>query len=442
MSSLPINRSILIFATLLFWGFINPIGSNAQDQRDSLQTSQDEALKIFIDTPDYFLDFDYVRTEITFVNYVRDRADADVHILITTQTTGGGGKEFTLAFIGLKKFDGQNNTLKYISKNTDTEDEIRKGVVNTIKLGLIQYVAHTTARDRLQITYNAPQESTATVPKVKDPWNYWTFRTSIRGSFNGEKSYKYNYMSGSFRASRTTEDWKIDLGLYGSYQESKYDYGEEYSYRDIRRNYNLSSDVVKSLGNHWSLGLSASASSSTYQNIDFGVNFAPGIEYSIFPYSESTRRFLTLIYTLNASQVNYIEETIYLKTRESLLSHSLSLSYDMKQPWGSIYTSANSSQYLHDPKKYHLYLFNSLSVRIFKGLSVNLYGSISFLRDQISLPRAGATLEEVLLRRKQLETSYDYWASIGLSYTFGSIYNNIVNPRFGGSGSGRVFYFY
>ncbi|MDZ7341730.1 MAG: hypothetical protein ONB27_10280 [candidate division KSB1 bacterium] len=58
-----------------------------------------------------------------------------------------------------------------------------------------------------------------------------------------------------------------------------------------------------------------------------------------------------------------------------------------------------------------------------------------------ALPLAGATLEEVLLRQRQLETSYNYWTSIGLSYTFGSIYNNIVNPRFGGSGSGRIIYF-
>jgi len=42
----------------------------------------------------------------------------------------------------------------------------------------------------------------------------------------------------------------------------------------------------------------------------------------------------------------------------------------------------------------------------------------------------GASLEEILLRRRELETSYYYYFSIGLSYTFGSIYNNVVNPRF------------
>lgn len=441
MPFVPYPTRWLSIFILLMSGLAYPAMVASQEQPDSLQQSQESALKVFIDTPDYFLDFDFLRTEITFVNYVRDRTDADVHILITTQQTGGGGKEFTVAFIGLKKFEGNNNTLQFISRQTDTEDDRRRGLVRTIKIGLIQYVAHTPARERLEINYKPPEETTTEVQKVVDPWNYWTFRTSVRGSFDGEKSYRSNYVSGSFDASRITENWKISLELDGSYQENRYDYGESITYNDIRRNYSCEGEVVKSLGNHWSLGGEVSAWTSTYSNIDIAGSVSSGVEYSIFPYSESTRRFLTLIYQLKARKVRYIEETIYLKTQEALLYQHLSLSYDIKQPWGSIYTSLEGAELLNDWKKYHIYLFNSLSIRIFKGLSVNLFGSMSFLRDQISLPRAGATLEEVLLRRRQLETSYNYYASIGLSYTFGSIYNNIVNPRFGGSGGGRVFYF-
>ena len=35
------------------------------------------------------------------------------------------------------------------------------------------------------------------------------------------------------------------------------------------------------------------------------------------------------------------------------------------------------------------------------------------------------------LRRKAQATSYNYSISVGLRYTFGSIYSNVVNPRFG-----------
>lgn len=50
-----------------------------------------QAAKVFIDGGRS--DLDYTRTEITFVNHVRDRKEADVHILITEQDTGSGGRE-------------------------------------------------------------------------------------------------------------------------------------------------------------------------------------------------------------------------------------------------------------------------------------------------------------------------------------------------------------
>jgi len=40
-----------------------------------------------------------------------------------------------------------------------------------------------------------------------------------------------------------------------------------------------------------------------------------------------------------------------------------------------------------------------------------------------------ATQDQVLLRRRILETDFTSYMSVSLSYTFGSIFNNIVNPR-------------
>jgi hypothetical protein len=53
------------------------------------------------------------------------------------------------------------------------------------------------------------------------------------------------------------------------------------------------------------------------------------------------------------------------------------------------------------------------------------------IHDQLGLPKGGASTEEILLQTKRLSTQYTYYSSFGLSYTFGSIYNNVVNPRFG-----------
>ena len=78
-------------------------------------------------------------------------------------------------------------------------------------------------------------------------------------------------------------------------------------------------------------------------------------------------------------------------------------------------------------------------MRLFKGFSFNVYGGYDRIRDQIGLRKGGATPEEVLLRRRQLATGHSYHMGFGISYSFGSIFNSVVNPRFGGS-SGIIFF--
>src|SRR5258707_15437038 len=77
--------------------------------QDSTRTVQDSAVRVFLDCPDTFCDFDYYKTEITFVNWVRDRQFAQVHVLVTAQQTGGG-QEDTLTVIGLERFAGAEDT--------------------------------------------------------------------------------------------------------------------------------------------------------------------------------------------------------------------------------------------------------------------------------------------------------------------------------------------
>ena len=63
------------------------------------------------------------------------------------------------------------------------------------------------------------------------------------------------------------------------------------------------------------------------------------------------------------------------------------------------------------------------------------------MRDQVFLPRRGASDEEILLQQRDLLTDFDYRLNVSLSYTFGSIFNNIVNPRFD-AGGGQIFFFF
>ena len=420
--------AILVFAVICL--LCAPHAFSQEDQID-IEALKKDAPKVYIDCG--MCDIDYIRTEITFVNYVRDRKEAQVHILVTTLRTGSGGREYTIFFIGQHEFEGINDTQKYFSEQADTQDEIREGMVKALKIGLMSYVGKTPIARRIRISFTEEAKPEA----VADKWNFWVFSISGSGSFSGEESYKYRSLRSSFTASRVTPELKISISLSGYHSKRKYIYDDE-TIESTSENLNFYGLFVKSLSDHWSVGVSLGAASSIFKNIKFALSPAPAIEYNLFPYSDSTRRQLRFLYKIGFNTVHYREETIYNKTSENLWNESLSVTLDLRERWGSISTSLEGSHYLHDFKKNRLTLFTILNLRLFKGLNFFTFGGGSRIRDQLSLVKGGASLEEVLLQRKQLETNYDYFFSIGLSYTFGSIFTNVVNPRFGSHGYGGV----
>jgi len=422
-----ISRSFITFITIL-----NIMGISLYSQEKSkFDQLKKSAPRVFIDCE--YCDIEYIKTEIPFVNYVRDRMEAQVHVLITTQGTGGGGVEYTITFMGQKEFEGMENVLKFVSKRTDTEEEIREGLVKTLKIGLVPYVAKTPISELLNISMEEKVEPTA----VEDKWNFWVFSLSTHTFLNGEKLRNSYSLWGNFSASRVTPELKVRLGISNSLSKDSFIVDDE-EIKSYSRSGSFSGMIVKSINEHWSIGGWLNIRSSTYDNIKLSVSPAPAIEFNVFPYSQSTRRQLRILYLLGFISAKYREETIYDKTYERLLKEALSVTLELKEKWGSISTTLEGSHFFHDFNKNRLEIFTDISLRIVKGLSLNIFGSYSRIHDQLSLPKAGASLEEVLLRRRMLETTYDYWASIGLSYTFGSIYSNVVNPRFGDTGSRTI----
>jgi hypothetical protein len=227
------------------------------------------------------------------------------------------------------------------------------------------------------------------------------------------------------------------MSLSGYYYRNRYSY-EGLTAESTSESYDLSNLLVKSLNDHWSVGGFLEAYSSTYQNIKFALSPAPAIEYNLFPYSQSTRRQLRFLYKVGYNSVRYREETIYFKTYENLWNESLSATLQLKEKWGSISTTLQGSHYFHDFKKNRLSLYSTLSLQLYKGLNFFIFGGGSRIHDQLYLAKTEASLEEILLRRRALATSYSYYFSVGLSYTFGSIFTNVVNPRFGSTSSGGI----
>ena len=396
--------------------------------------------KVFLDCISAYCDTSFLRTDISFVDFVRDRADAEIHVLITAEGTGGGGAKYTVSFLGQKRFAGTDHLLHYVSKNADTDDDVRKGLANVIKMGLMHYVADTAVASEIRITRQKPAGTTSQAAPSKDPWDYWFFQTSVSASTNGERARNSTYLSASAGANRTTDALKVDISAYLSYDRGRYTFEDGSEYVSISRSLSLDALVVKSLTAHWSAGGRLSASRSTYLNQRLAVRLMPAVEYNIYPYSESTRRQFTFNYGAGVVHYRYDAPTIFEKTSETLPAHTGIVSASFKQPWGSVYSSFEASQFLNDTSKNRLTFYGSLNLRVFKGFSVRFSGDVARIHDQIGLPRGGATPEEILVRRLQLATSYSYYVSFGLSYNFGSIHNNIVNSRFGSSGGVVMYY--
>jgi hypothetical protein len=156
----------------------------------------------------------------------------------------------------------------------------------------------------------------------------------------------------------------------------------------------------------------------------------PGIEFDVFPYSESSRRSLTFRYEVGVESFHYEEETIFGKLEETLPAQEIEVTFDVEQPWGDSRIRASFDTFLNDFSKNSTSIFGNLSFRVIRGLSININASASLIRDQIYLAEEDLTDEEILLERRQLATDSRYRVSFGFSYTFGSIFNNVVNPRF------------
>ncbi|MDH7512704.1 MAG: hypothetical protein QHH14_07150 [Clostridiales bacterium] len=392
------------------------------------EPAKSDALAVFLDCA--ACDPLFIQREVPFALFVLDPGEAQVVVLVSVEKKEGQAF-YTMSFRGQNEFEGDNDQLIYSAREDALAEEINKGLLQTLKMGLMRYAGKTPVAQRLMINFQDQVKPTAAV----DPWNFWVFSLSVNCFLSGEQSYRSSTAFGSFSANRLTPNWKIRLAASAMYRRDRYTY-EDLDFESSSDSQSFRGLVVKSLNDHWSLGAFFSLSSSTYSNLRVSATPAPAVEFNLFPYSESTKKQLRFLYRLNFKSVRYREETIYLKTRENLWQQALSVTLELVRPWGTVSTSLEAANYLHDFRKNHFDLWGDISLRIIKGFNFNIHGSYSRIHDQLSLPRMGASLEEVLLQRKQLATTYDYFFSVGLSYSFGSVRSTVVNPRFGDGGGG------
>ena len=372
----------------------------------------------------------YYRTEIDWVNWVNDKEVADVHVIMTSQGTGAGGREYLLDFIGTDDESPYRDQHSYQSLPTDTEREVLDGISNTLALGMAMFANQSGYRGLVTLTAaeSGQVEGLVSPDEVDDPWNLWVFRVNGEAGVEGESTYRNISLESGFAAWRITPTWKFSVSGEVGYNRLRIDLSER-TFKDNRTRWNVNSRLVYALSEHWSAGLLGSSGRFLSYNLDYRLALSPTIEYSVFPYEDATRRSFTFVYTVTGMYHDYTERTIYSETAETRWEQALEIRLDQRQPWGSASFGTSGTHFLHNTDLYRLSIWGGTSIRIVRGLSVNVSGNVSWVKDQIFLSAEGATDEEALLRLQQRPTDFDYGMEVGFSYQFGSIYNNVVNNR-------------
>jgi len=383
-------------------------------------------LKVFLDGEK--IDFDYIRRNVDFVDFVNDPKASDVHIIITSNRTGSGGTNYILNFYSQNLNQIGDISLNCISSPGDTEDAIRACISRAMKLGLMPYVNETASGDLIDILYTKPEKELTQAKTDADPWQQWVFRMDANGDFNLEESKsKYDY-SFNVRADKITENIKIRSSYYMSNRIEEIDNVGDLIYSENRRKY-FSLRTVYSLSDRWSTGLFLTYFQSTYWNTDNAYELKPAIEYNFFPWEDADKRVFTISYFAGYEFKDYFETTIFGKTEEGLWEHNLELNFEVIQPWGEIEMKLEGSSYWHDFSKNRLTFESDLSLRITRGLSLNFGFRAENIHNQLYLPAGEISLESILLGNQKLPSTFELSGAMGIRIQFGSLYNNVVNNR-------------
>ncbi len=373
-------------------------------------------------------DFDFVRQELKFVSFVRDPKLADVHILSSSSHTGSGGTKYFLNFIGMNNLDGQTLEYEYFSDQSASSDERRKGLLKLLQTGVLHYYSVSGNLNHIKINLEENGTKQA-VEIIDDPWDLWVIRMSAGSDFEKEASQNEFSLETELNIKKVTEDWKTEIEANHEIDRENY-FDDGAQIRNSQNRTDVSADYIKSLTPKWSAGFFSDYSSVTYLNIKNAFKFNAGIEYNIFPWDVSNRKVFTLRYQTGIHSYDYNEETIYNKFNEILFYESLGLNMEMVQPWGRIEMSLEGRHYFHDFSKNRITLETDFSVRLTKQISVYCELESEVIHDQMYLPKGDASLEDLLLKRRKLATTYEINGEIGIRFTIGSIYNNVVNERF------------
>lgn len=387
-------------------------------------------LRVFLDCPTGGCDRNYLITELPFVLWTQDRLDADIHALITTLGTAAGGTAYTINLLGRGLFAGKSDTLGATVPPNTTDELRRRELARVLKLGLVPYAIRVSDSSPFSLRYDAPVSVTGGGSEIiADPWDFWVYRLRANGSGNAESLNSSYQINGSVNVSRTTEALKLSFNANEEYRANTFTLSDSSEQTFILRSTDLSARIVRSVSDHWSIGTRLTGGRSDFRNQEASAGLDVSAEYNYFPWRVATSRQLIAALAIGGRYFDYKEATIFDLTTELRPIARAILAGESRQQWGTIDGAVRYTHYLHNAKTYNLSFNGRANFRLTRGLALEVRGDAAKVNDQLYLRRGGATDSEVLTRQRALATNFRIGGSIGLTFTFGSIYNTIVNPR-------------
>lgn len=387
----------------------------------SINFAQENKVKAYLDCER--CDDNFIKQETSFLEYVRDQDLADLVILIRNIWNPSGGRSYEIEIDGNDEYKELVSSTTVFGYSSDTSSSLRDKLVNKLKLALVPFL------DKAEYDLNVKIDTNfEDIKTIDDKWNNWVFELSGTYESEKEESRKTNRYELQFEIDKVTEDWRIGIDLEREERNREF-YSDDNVYLSNRKTTSLRGRVVRSISDHFSTGVFFGAFQNTYENIDLNRYIAPAIEYSFFPYKDVLSKEITLAYRIGTGKRNYIEKTIYGYENQTLTSQTLTLNVRYRQKWGNISSYIDGTQFFDDGTKKRFSLRSDLDIRIFEGLAVRFSGNVSLIREQYSLAAGSTSVEDLLLQQRRIASDYETNFSIGLSYTFGSIYNSIINTR-------------
>lgn len=382
--------------------------------------------RAFLDCP--ACDDAYMRQGLTFVELVRDPRLADVHVIVATSALAMGAELVLIETIDRRRV--RRDTSTFTLPPTATEVERRAAVLRGIRFALVPGLLRSSLLQQFELVARDSSSAAPRPSSQPDRWRRWVMRVGVSGDSQRDDNYGQTGIEGSLGAVRVTDAAKVNISYEQSSRTSRFRLSDSSTLRVTQRDQRFAALWVRSLGRHAGVGGQVRVESSVFQNVKARANTRLALEANLFPYEEATRRQALLRYGIGYDALRYRDTTIYGLLRETRPQQTVILRLDTRESWGGAWLKGTWQQYLHDGSKRRTVIDFNIDWRVVTGVNFYIGGSYGLLNDQIALVGANLTDQERLLRIRELRSGASSYTAIGLSFTFGSRFNDVVNLRF------------